>query len=221
MCASIGRAIKRSATVSLPARVRILRKAPLVVLMGLAGVLVAGMAGMFDHASVIGSAPPSAMEHRTAMQGVHVYEGLGGGVSMQLFATSIEPAPGRVGAFLTWLKPVRLVADARLIIDGPTGERAIVTGKRCELAEDGNEIIFDRGARWERADLGKTYHCRRIVLDHDRQEVAFQGTVHLQGTATRTTWKPFDMVGFFSDFPPPATGATVRVDRPVVGSERG
>jgi len=197
-------------TIRLPAR--LFRAAPLVVLVVLTGMVLAGMAGMFDHHPVVASTPPSATGHRTAMEGVHAYEGLGGGVSMQLFATSIEPAPGRVGAFRTWLKPVRLATQARVVIDGPAGERVIITGKRCELAEDGQEIIFDGGARWERADLGKAYDCRRIVLDHDRQEVAFRGTVHLHGAAEGTTWESFGLVGFFSDFPPPATGSTVHAN---------
>ncbi|MGD2064514.1 MAG: hypothetical protein PVF51_13150 [Nitrospirota bacterium] len=211
---------KRIAAVSSRFRAVLLRSVLLLVLVGVAAVFLAGMAGLFERRAVIGSAPPAATEPRTAIAGVHLYEALSGGVSMQLFATSIAPAPGRVGAFLTWLRPVQRVTDARLVIDGPTGEQVIVTGKRCELDNDGKEIVFDGGALWERTDRGTSYSCRRIAIDHDRRVVAFQGTVRLQGAAAPTRWKPFELVGFFSDFPVPASEATLKPSRHSAASER-
>jgi len=184
----------------------------LVFLAGLVLLLVAGVGGRFDASPVAQPATSAEALPGPRMRGVHVYEGLGDGVTLRLAAASIGPKPGRFGAFVSWLKPIVAVADARVTIDGPAGEQVIITGRECRLSDDGRTIVFDRGVRWRRIDLGQVYSCRRLRLNLDDQSVAFEDRVHLQGP-DRTTWEPFQIDGFFSPFPPSTAS---RADAPAI-----
>lgn len=177
----------------------------LLSLAGLLLLLVAGVSGWFDGPPVAPPAASGEAAQRPGMRGVHLYEGLGAGVTLHLEAISIEPAPGRLGAFVSWLKPIAAVSDARVVIDGPAGEQVIITGRECNLSKDGRTIVFDKGVRWQRTDQAQDYACRRLSLNLDAQAVAFESRVRLQGPE-RTTWQPFQMTGFFSPFPTPTGG---------------
>ena len=174
----------------------------LLLLGGLVLLMMAALGGSFDGQVVVLPPAPEEMPLRPRMHGVHLFEDLGNGVTLRLEAAAIEPAPGKIGVFVSWLRPILAVTEARVVVDGPTGERVIITGRECSLSKDGRALTFDRRVQWHRTDQGRVYACRRLELNLDDQKVVFGRGLQLQ-SPERTTWQPFEIHGFFSPFPPP------------------
>jgi len=175
-----------------------------LALMGCAAVvLVAGICGWLQPRTPLAAGPPPAGAPRPGIRGVASYEELGNGTTFHLRAPSIEPAPGRLGMFASWLRPIWVAKEACARIDHRTGEQIVVRGGRCRLTNKGRKLVFENGARWARVDLDKVYRCRAITIDLDSHHVSFRGPVFEQGSAARLRWAPFQLPDFFSVFPVP------------------